>query len=687
MRSFWIVLFCCAFIMPVSLAAKTYVDLEKSVAIDPARGVDELVDYNALVQLGPWDDRNYQLTLGDLALLPANEKTIHSLLPAFMRVEVRKSLATFGDRSDVRYPMSAFNVFRNDLGGYLVNGKYYRGARRAGERYFVSLQGGIEANPDRPGADESIDAVTGEVRITNPVGAAESAIAINPTDATELIAGSNGPSGGQRMHYSKDGGANWTQVDLPLGGSCCDPTVEWSTDGQYAYTSTLGCFFVFCDLWFYRSDDGGVTWTSLEDITPGSPRREVANGADREFMHVDQSPDSPFKDNIYLAYHNSNVLRIARSTDFGNTWTAQAFGSESDERGIAGDIATDKDGAIYYAWPAFNSKTIRLRKSTDGGEVFAATQVITNTNASFSFPIPAVESREVAVYIAADTDRSNGPYANSVYLAWADATAPETSDPQQNHAHVQVAYSRDGGSTWTLSTPHETDDEQTVDRWQTFLEVGPDGVVHVIYYDTRRSPDRSAADVFYAYSTDGAQTWSAPRRVTSEMSPNILDGFEFGDYSGLDIVMDDLVAIFTDNRNEAGGGGDSIDVYFAGIEPGSASAAAPGRIRGAKGVSGSPLTLSKTGGDLTLDWSAVCGAGTDYAIYEGVLPDIENKTQRMCSTGGSTTATLTPGADQRFYLVVATDGGAEGSYGQASDDTERTPSAAPCHPQDIGPCP
>ena len=63
---------------------------------------------------------------------------------------------------------------------------------------------------------------------------------------------------------------------------------------------------------------------------------------------------------------------------------------------------------------------------------------------------------------------------------------------------------------------------------------------------------------------DGGQTWAAPSRVTSEMSPNIADGFEFGDYNGLDIVGNDLIAIFTDNRNEGGGTSDSADVYAAG---------------------------------------------------------------------------------------------------------------------------
>ena len=57
-------------------------------------------------------------------------------------------------------------------------------------------------------------------------------------------------------------------------------------------------------------------------------------------------------------------------------------------------------------------------------------------------------------------------------------------------------------------------------------------------------------------------------RPLGTLSPDIIEGFEFGDYNGMDIVMDQLIAIFTDNRQESGGSGDSIDVYAAGITPG-----------------------------------------------------------------------------------------------------------------------
>ena len=549
--------------------AGPFVDLDRVRSIDPAKGADAAVDYAAMTLLGPWDDRNYQLTREDLAALSPDEMDLTDTVPVFFRVGMRKAWPELPRTGEAQYPRSALQIFRQMFGGYLVDGKLYRKATRIGQRFYVELDGGLDQKAFSAGADFA----SGEVRITSPTGAAESAIKISPVDTAKVVAGSNGPGGGQKMHYSTDGGDSWTQVDLPLGGTCCDPAVDWSSNGQYAYAVALGsCGFQGCPVWFYRSDDFGVSWNGLESVTPGDPRREVSTGgSDKEFMHVDQYAGSPYTDRIYLTWHNGNIMQFAWSGDFGNTWNKQAFASSGTDNGIGSDITTDANGNVYYIWAATGSKTIRMKKSTDGGVNFGASVTVANTQASFIFRLPSIETREAFVYAAADSDLSGGPYHGSVYAAWTDNTGPDSSTPSLNHGRIQVAYSRDVGASWNVTTPHETADANTVDRWHPWISVAPDGGVHVMYYDTRQDPTRTSVDVYYSFSDDGAQTWAAPVRVTTAMSPNISDGFEFGDYNGMDMVMNDLIAIFTDNRNEGGGSGDSVDVYGAGITPGSVS--------------------------------------------------------------------------------------------------------------------
>jgi hypothetical protein len=105
-------------------------------------------------------------------------------------------------------------------------------------------------------------------------------------------------------------------------------------------------------------------------------------------------------------------------------------------------------------------------------------------------------------------------------------------------------------------------------------------------------------------------------------------------------------------------------------------------------VPGEPLTLDRSGsGDLLLRWGPSCVAGVDdYAVYQGSLGDFEAHAPITCSTAGVRSLTLPPPTGAVFWLVVPVDpeGGAEGSYGTASDGSERPPSATPCFPQSIG---
>lgn len=724
----------CSFVV---VSAQTFVDRGQTVAIEAKRGVDKRVDYASLVKLGPWDDRNYTLTLEDLSYLAPNESEQLAAIPAFFRVEMRKAQPGMQRTGPGQYPRHAFPIFLQMFDGYTINGTKYRRAQRAGDRYVVELD--PAATSLEPDAGQ--DFVSGEVRITTPVGAAESAIKINPVDPNKVVAGTIGPVTNQDMWYSTNGGSSWTRVSLPLGGSGGDPAVDWSSNGGFAYATTLGnCGFSGCQVWFYRSANGGQTWTSLESVTPGDPRREFGAGADKEYIHVDKAAGSPFKDRIYICWHQNNVQYFARSADSGNTFTTSSFPTTSDERGIGSDIATGPNGHVYYIWPGVNNRTMRVRKSTDGGVTFSATStVIANTQDSYDFALPAMDSRRAFMYVAADADLGTGSFGGSVYAAWTDNTGPEQGAPSANHGRIQVARSRDGGATWAVSTPHSTTDQLTVDRFHPWIGVGSNGVVHVVYYDTRRDASRTSVDLFYAYSTDGAVTWSAPSRVTTVQSPKINDGFEWGDYNGLDIVLNNLIAIYTDNRNETGVG-DSVDVYGVGITPGGAAVCGNSAIEAGEACDGSNLggqtcaTFSCTGGgtlscnagctsvntsaclgcpgtgagtvpdgrftpgpllnvtkaagsNITLTWGAACGAGSDYATYEGNLEASNSLQQRFCSSGGATTVTLAPSAANRYYLVTPLSGGNEGSYGKKSDGTERSPAATACVPQIVAVCP
>jgi hypothetical protein len=526
-----------------------------------SRGVDARVDYAALADYGPWDDRNYELTADDLELLGENEIELSVRAPLFFRIELRRRFGNLPATGSVQYPRSTLPRFFTEYGGFLIDGMLYRTARLVDGRFLVDTSEPFMSEEEY--RESRTKALNGDVRVTSPVGAAESAVAISPVDPDLVIAGSNGPGSGQRMHYSTDGGATWSAAaSLPLGDTCCDPTVAWSSDGSKAYAATLG--WNSPRNFVYRSADGGQTWTDLDTEPGGDPRREIGYGTDKEYLHVDTYSSSCL-DTLYLTWHEGNTMKFSRSSDMAHTWTSPvSLSSGSSERGIGSDIASDKDGRVYYFWPAYSSRRILVRTSDDCGATFDSTVQVGSTHASFDFPIPSMDNRAVFVYVAAGADLTDGPYGGSVYASWTDSTASTGGSAANNHARIQVAYSRDGGATWSTSTPHETADSDTVDRWHQWLAVGDDGRVHVVFYDTRNDPTRASVDLYWSQSSDGAVSWSTPVRLTSEISPHLEDFFQFGDYNGLDVVMSDLIAVFTDNREEGGGGSDSPDIYAAG---------------------------------------------------------------------------------------------------------------------------
>jgi hypothetical protein len=91
---------------------------------------------------------------------------------------------------------------------------------------------------------------------------------------------------------------------------------------------------------------------------------------------------------------------------------------------------------------------------------------------------------------------------------------------------------------------------------------------------------------------------------------------------------------------------------------------------------------------LSLQWDFSCSyAALDYEVYEGVLGNFTSHVPRLCSTGGDPFANISPPGGSAYYLVVATTGAFEGSYGKNNAGVERARSTAACMPQSLGSCP
>ena len=506
-------------------------------------GVDQRVDYQSLTELGPWDDRNYQLTQEDLAILPENDHFVRNV-PAFFKVKARQANPHIGEF----YPRELYHAFLIHFGGLIVDGVWYK--EGIGKYYHpVTLSG----KPDDPREGATVDP-DGEVILR--IDGNEGTVEFNPDNNMQVVAGANA-NGGQEMYYSSDGGATWTASQVNPN-SCCDPTIDWSTTDvspQRVYQADLAnCGFGGCNIRASYSEDAGQTWATMIEI-------ETDQANDKEFIHVDRSPTSPHKDNIYITYHKGNQMRFARSTDFGTTWSTPI--DVGVDTGIGSDITTDSSGNVYYFYPGLNGSGINMLKSTDGGLTFEPVVQVSTIRGRFDFPIPAMETREVFIYTSVDVDS-----ADNIYVAITDETADSvgggTGSASANHAEIRVFKSTDAGATWTeLPKPHQTNDQLTVDRFHPWLMVGENDAVHIGFYDTRNSVNRTGVDFYYNVSTDGGASWlpEGEQRYSTVTSDNLSSGQEWGDYNGLSVVLDKIAMTWTDGRPGASSNGDAFLGY------------------------------------------------------------------------------------------------------------------------------
>jgi photosystem II stability/assembly factor-like uncharacterized protein len=143
-----------------------------------------------------------------------------------------------------------------------------------------------------------------------------SSLFMHPVDPNTLLAGTGnfGYPDGEGVYLTTDGGAHWVEVASP--GNDSDPvtSVKFSaTDPSIAYAGTQRVF--------WRSTDGGQTWTVMSGGTPtqlfyGPPGTPIGKPID--LQPDPRNPARVFANN----YGGGNYL----TADGGKTWTTASVG-------------------------------------------------------------------------------------------------------------------------------------------------------------------------------------------------------------------------------------------------------------------------------------------------------------------------------------------------------------------------
>lgn len=411
-------------------------------------------------------------------------------------------------------------------------------------------------------------AVGANVLISGPPGPrSESDIRINFRNPQKIIAASNNldGSGRQAQFFSSTGGATWGQTTLPLPAGDAfnsDPTVDWTSDGT-AWSTTIGINNAGSQLIIrsFRSTNSGATWTLDGTVSPGQ------TGADKQLQWVDHSATSPFKDNIYVIWHDGEPAFVNRRTASGWKTPLKVSGTETVGTAIGSDIKTNSAGHVFAFWPTTGNRKVFLAKSTNGGVSFARPVQIATTFDSFDIGVPSFNRRRALIYLSGGAYRTAAK--NNVYAAWTDlsgAVGCRTAgdEPGANAAsacksRIWFSRSTNGGTTWGAPVMINNRAGKT-DQFNQFLAVDEtNGRIGVIYYDTVGDATRRTTNLWYQSSGNDGATWSVPLKVTSARTDETGGGAElgnqYGDYNSLSGFMGKFFPSWTDRR---GGGREGI---------------------------------------------------------------------------------------------------------------------------------
>jgi hypothetical protein len=408
----------------------------------------------------------------------------------------------------------------------------------------------------------------------------EPTVAVNPTNASFLIAGANdeqrqppcGPGpvrgsvpandcsffpgvGTDGVYTSSDGGANWTNRGLLPGFSDTggrlqsdgDPRIVYGprpdasgsfggarsadafVDGVRAYYASLAEFAPGSQqgkqapelLTVSTSDDNGVSWSN--PVVAANGHGFLFN--DKEDVWADENPSSPFFGRVYVSWTQfrgssftffGEPVRVAFSDDGGKTWSKERQLSAGQNIGLGG-----RQGSTVRTGPDGTVYVVWEDTDVSGSKQVVA--VSHDGGVSFSRPIDIARVKDIQDPIPGANFRDNSfpslavdQGTGAVFVAWADLRA--------GTGRIVVARSGDQGRTW--STPAVV--SPAADGYAFFqgLDVAPTGRVDVGYQalttkatgPTAYGTGNATIDSFYVQSTDGGATWSPSTKVSSVSS-------------------------------------------------------------------------------------------------------------------------------------------------------------------------
>jgi hypothetical protein len=398
--------------------------------------------------------------------------------------------------------------------------------------------------------------------------------------------------------YTTDGGLNWTFPGvIDPGVFRSDPVLDCDAEGNFYYNSLTvdnnGNYS--CDV--YRILDGGVEWDGGID----------AQGGDKQWMEIDKT-SGVGAGNIYSSWTSYYSICypgfFTRSTNQGNSYEDCV---EVSGNPYWGTLAVGPDGAVYAVGSGEFGGVI-VAKSTTAQNPSAVVSWDSYSDVNLDGEITGfidINPQGLLGQAYIGVDHSNGPGQGNIYVV-ASVQRNSNNDP----GDVMFAKSTNGGQTWSSPKRINTDLGTNKYQWFGTMSVAPNGRIDVVWLDNRDAPSGSyLSSLYYCYSTDEGENWSANERLSESFDPHVgwPNQQKMGDY--FDMVSDEegahLAWANTLNNEQ--------DVYYGHIIPQVTGIAEAGGLHNLSSLSSYPNPFQD---QTTISYTLTSANEVELGVYD-----------------------------------------------------------------------
>ena len=338
----------------------------------------------------------------------------------------------------------------------------------------------------------------------------EPVVAISPSDKNKMFASavtidvSTGFKS-EGVYFSEDGGLTWAGNDKCSGASIYnhggDPGVAITNTGRLIL-SHIG--LQFPGMYVNYSDDNGASWSANHTISSNPVE-------DKGTLEIDNSPQSPYQNRLYLAYvdYVNTFVKVSISSDNGVNWSQPAqVNPNPPTRSTGSSIAIGRDGTVYLCWAGITSASdthedyIGFAHSGNGGQSWDFAQNIIDINGITGL-LPQKDNIRVNSIPQIVIDRSGGARDGWLYIV----TTEKNNSPAGDDPDIILYRSSDKGASWSggIRVNQDPINDGKI-QYFPFLEVDDTGRLNMIFYDDRNTTSDST-DVFISTSSDGGDHW------------------------------------------------------------------------------------------------------------------------------------------------------------------------------------